>query len=103
MKSNPSVDLPVVSRERAPRLPSSAPVKMNGKSGVLQDISATGVFFEIDEDAEPGSAIQFEIELDTPGGRLNVMCSGEVVRVVKLNGKLGIGVKVMNQEMCPAR
>ncbi len=110
MKSNRSLDASIVPRERAqvtppraPRVPSRAPIKMNGKSGVLQDISATGVFFEIDEETEPGSTIQFELELDTPGGKLLVVCSGEVARVVKLKGKLGIGVRIMEQEMRSVR
>ena len=86
-------------RQGAPRIPSNLVVVENGKKGITRDVSATGIFFEIDAKHEAGSAIQFQIELDTPGGKLMLMCEGEVVRVEDLNGKVGIAAKILKQEI----
>jgi len=86
-------------REGAARIPSRLVVVENGKKGITRDISATGVFFEMDTHHQAGSAIQFHIELDTPGGKLKLVCEGEVVRVEDLNGKVGVAAKILKQEI----
>ncbi|OWF65910.1 hypothetical protein B6A14_09135 [Polynucleobacter hirudinilacicola] len=88
-----------VQRDRAPRVRSQMPVVLNGKKGLTQDISATGVYFELDDDQELGSAIEFTIELDTPGGKLEIRCTGEVVRLTNKDGKLGIAAKIIKQDI----
>jgi hypothetical protein len=85
-------------RQGAPRVPSHLVVVENGQKGVMRDVSATGIFFEIDAKHESGSVIQFHVELDTPGGKLKLMCEGEVVRVEHLNGKVGVAAKILKQE-----
>ncbi len=86
-------------RERASRVQSCLPVSINGATGVTRDISATGVFFEIDESYPKGSKIQFELKLDTPGGPLKLVCHAEVVRVVKADGRSGIAAKIISQSI----
>lgn len=86
-------------RQGAARIPSQLVVVESGKKGLTRDISATGVYFEIDTKHEAGSAIQFHIELDTPGGKLKLVCEGEVVRVEDLNGMVGIAAKILKQEI----
>jgi hypothetical protein len=86
-------------RKGAARISSNLVVIENGKKGVTRDISATGVFFEIDAKHEAGSAIKFHIELDTPGGKLMLVCEGEVIRVEDLSGKVGIAAKILKQEI----
>ena len=88
-----------VPHDRAPRLRSQLPVVLNGKKGLTQDISATGCYFEIDADQKIGSTIEFSIEVDTPGGRLQILCSGEVVRLESKGGKLGVAAKINKQEI----
>ena len=86
-------------RERASRVQSCLPVSVNGVAGVTRDISATGVFFEIDEKYSAGSKIQFELQLDTPGGPLRLVCDGEVVRVVTKDGRSGVAARIINQSI----
>jgi len=86
-------------RERASRVQSCLPVSVNGITGVTRDISATGVFFEIDEKYSAGSKIQFELQLDTPGGPLRLVCNGEVVRVVTKDGRSGVAARIISQSI----
>ena len=76
---------------------SRLPVVMNGKRGTTEDISATGVFFEIEDKQSVGSIVNFIIELDTPGGRLKVECKAEIIRLEKVNGKTKVAAKILNQ------
>ena len=84
---------------RAERIESNIPLQINGMSSIAKDISATGIFFELDETHEIGSKIQFQLDISTPGGPLVVLCEAQVTRVVKKDGQFGIGAKILNQEI----
>lgn len=86
-------------RRRDERISTSFPVTVNGSAGKTRDISASGIFFEVDEDTKLGSKIQFSVQLDTPGGILKLVCEGEVIRLEKRDGKLGVAAKILSQEM----
>jgi len=87
-------------RRRDLRIHSALPVSVNGVMGTTRDISASGVFFEIDENSnEPGSTIQFSVRLETPGGAINLVCEGQVIRMEKRDGKLGIAANIISQTM----
>lgn len=81
------------------RITTSFPVTVNGSAGKTRDISASGIFFEVDENTELGSKIHFSVQLDTPGGLLKLVCEGEVIRLEKRDGKLGVAAKIISQEM----
>lgn len=72
---------------------------MGDKVGVTQDISATGIFFELDSGHEMGSEIDFWVELDTPGGKLKLICKAKVARVEQVDGKVRIAAHILNQEI----
>ena len=87
-------------RERSPRVKACFPVRTaSGVSGLTTDISATGLFFELDEKQELGSVISFSVELDTPGGKLTIVCEGKVVRVEEEAGKVKVATKIMSQSI----
>jgi len=86
-------------RRRDERIATAFPVSVNGSAGKTRDISASGIFFEVDEDTKLGSKIHFSVQLDTPGGLLNMVCEGEVIRLEKRDGKLGVAAKIISQEM----
>ena len=88
-------------RRRSPRIRSNLPVVMGDKVGVTQDISATGIFFELDSGHELGSEISFWVELDTPGGKLKLVCEAQVARVEEADGKVRIAAHILNQEIKP--
>jgi len=99
-RSHHSLDVPEGIRRSDTRVNSALPVIVNGFAGKTRDISASGVFFEIDETAnDVGGLIQFSVQLDTPGGMINLVCQGEVVRLEKRDGKLGIAAKIISQTM----
>jgi len=80
------------------RLPSKFPIKLAEAEGLTHNISASGIFFELEKNQTEGSKITFTIELQTPGGPLHLVCQAEVVRVQELNGKFGIAAKITSQE-----
>jgi hypothetical protein len=72
---------------------------LDGAAGVTKNISATGIFFEADTKQEQGSVISFWVELDTPGGKLKLVCEGEIVRVEDGDGKTRVATKIISQDM----
>lgn len=68
---------------------------MDGAAAMTRDVSASGLFLETDAVLVPGSAINLMVELDTPSGKRILKCSGNVVRVGRLNEKIGCGVKIL--------
>ena len=87
-------------RDRSPRLKASLPLTVaDGAVGVTKDISATGIYFEVDTKQEQGSVISFWVELDTPGGKLKLVCEGEIVRVEEEGGKTRVATKIISQEI----
>ena len=86
------------SKRQEDRVASQFPIKLADWEGLTQNISASGVFFELEKNQVEGSKIEFTIQLQTPGGSLDLVCQAEVVRVQELNGKYGIAAKIINQE-----
>ena len=80
-------------KRRQERLGAALGVALGKASGVTRDVSASGVFFEIDAAYAVGSRIRFEIDLDTPWGKAICDCSGRIVRVQRRDGRVGIAVK----------
>ncbi|WP_255539262.1 PilZ domain-containing protein [Polynucleobacter sp. 71A-WALBACH] len=89
-----------ISRERSPRVKASFPMTVaDGGTGVTKDISATGIYFEVNSKQEEGNVISFWVELDTPGGKLKLVCEGEIVRVEEDGGKTRVATKIISQEI----
>ncbi len=83
-----------------PRVPTSLPMQLNGGLSVdLRDISATGLFFETGSEQQVGSLIEFEIELDTPGGPMKLKAQGRIMRIEIQGGKTGVGVKLLTSRL----
>jgi len=78
----------------AERLRSELPIEFNGVRGLTKNISATGVYFETTVNQEPGSKVNFSVEVTINGEKITMVCSGEVVRVDHNNEKVGIAVKL---------
>ena len=92
-------DNPKKHQAREERVSAALPVLINGKTGVTRDISASGIYFHMDDDAKPGSVIDFHIDLDTPGGKLSMICKAQVVRVDKGDGRSGVAAKIISQTL----
>jgi len=87
-------------RRAQQRVSAVLPVKVEGRSaGVTRDISPSGIFFETDQDMTDGSTIHFTLEFDNPSGKLLLECSGEIVRIEKAGGKIGIAAKIVESRL----
>src|SRR5262249_29886198 len=74
--------------------------KVDGKSaGVRRTFSPSGIFFETDLDMANGSPIHFSLEFDNPAGKLLLECSGEIVRIEKAGGKIGVAAKIIESRL----
>ena len=83
-------------QQRSERMSVARPVKLDRGTGVTQNISASGVFFETNEDHVAGSEINFAIELDGPQGKkLMLRCRGVIARVERRVGKMGVAAKIV--------
>lgn len=100
--ANPKPDTPAKVRKREERFQTNLPLSLDDKQGKIQNISASGVYFEIDADSELGSKVNFVIDLETPGGPIQVKCHGEIVRTQKRAGKLGVAVKIISSDLLGA-
>ena len=100
--NNPNTSAAPTSRKRAERFQTKLPLSIGNTQGTIHNISATGAYFEIDADHNPGSEISFVIDLETPGGKIHVQCRGEIVRVDERDGKLGVAVKIVNTDLVGA-
>ena len=88
------------SKNRSPRVKAEFSVyASNGLVGRTKDISATGIFLEIDSKQKPGSIISFWVELETPGAKMKLVCEAEVVRIDQEDGKTKLGTKIISQEL----
>jgi hypothetical protein len=84
---------------RENRVPASLPVSIANDHCLTRDVSASGVFLEANSSFNKGDRVDFSIEFDSPGGKLTLKCAGEVVRLEKRNGKIGVAVKIINSVM----
>lgn len=71
----------------------------DGTTGITNDISATGIFLELDVKQKLGSVISFWVELNTLGAKMKLVCEAEVVRIELADGKTKLGTKIISQEL----
>jgi c-di-GMP-binding flagellar brake protein YcgR len=88
-----SIEVKVKPRKRA-----ASPVKT-----VTRDISARGVYFDFSERMEPGSDVEFELNLPpelAAGKSVRIRCRGKIVRVdtPKGEGTTRIAASIENYE-----
>jgi hypothetical protein len=72
---------------------------VDGVSGVTHNVSATGLYILQSRGCQTVSRIDFEVDLDTPGGALKLCGEGEVVRIHRIDQRFGIGIKILSQVM----
>lgn len=91
-------------QRREERVPASLPVKLAGdETGLTRDVSASGIFLEFDASYAPGTTISFSVDFETPGGRMVLNCQGEIVRMERRDSRIGVGVKILESRLEPAR
>lgn len=83
--------------KRAPRVSCDLPIEFDGVIGSVKNMSTTGVYLELEDSFEPDSEISFSLDMNTPGGAIKFDLTGKVVRVLKVDGKIGVGLKITKQ------
>jgi hypothetical protein len=81
------------------RIVTALPVKLGEAIGLTRDVSAAGIFFEIEAACEVGSSVSFEVELETPTGKIMLRCKGNILRTEALNNRLGVAVKITESRL----
>lgn len=84
-------------KARNKRFAATLPVSVGAENGSIHDISVSGMFIVQSAPREVGSPIDFTIDLDTPMGKMKIFCAGTVARIEEVDGKTGVGVKIINQ------
>jgi hypothetical protein len=85
-----------------PRQQVSLPVQLEGGIGsVTRDISASGLYFEVDGTQELGQRVNVEIDLDTPGGPMRLKAHGQIMRIESHGARTGVGVKLLSCRLEP--
>ena len=103
---NPRIDNEWRSEER---MQVSLKVNLLNMYCKTRDVSASGVFLEVNTSFAPGGKIDFNIEFknpvdftiefENPGGNLLFICKGNILRVAKRDGKFGVAVKILKSDL----
>ena len=86
-------------KKREERVSTALPVDVGFAVGITRNISASGIFFEIDANYAVGSSISFSVKLDTPSGHMNLKCRGEIVRIEPRDARVGVAVMISESAM----
>jgi hypothetical protein len=81
-------------RRRAARFRIAIPVELEGGTGTTRDVSLSGAYFETDQSFAPGEEISLALLLErvSPGRPIRLECEGRIVRVTRLNSRIGVAV-----------
>lgn len=86
------INLTEKNNRTAVRFTTELPVEMAGMDGLIRNVSARGLYFEIESKCAPDSQIQLTVEIMAQGKKSKLICNGKVIRVAHKNGKLGVAV-----------
>lgn len=81
------------------RIPVAMPLHIGEVTGITRDLSASGVFFEIDAAATIGSSIHCELELKTSTGKFILKCQGTIVRTETHGDRTGVAIKIVDSRI----
>ncbi len=81
------------------RITARMPVRVGEDLGLTRDVSASGIFFEIDRHLALGSEVRFEIEMRTTLGLMKMCCTGQVVREEHNGERTGIAVRINDSQL----
>jgi hypothetical protein len=93
----------MANRRREERVQAALPVFFETVSGVTQDVSASGMFLELNgayEGAfEVGKAVSFKVEFESPTGKMTLGCMGEIVWTEVRECCTRIGLRIVDSSM----
>jgi len=86
-------------KRKRERVCTALPVRLGAATGTTRDVSASGIFFEINAPDVVGDLISLTVELDTPRGKRMLRCKGDVVRIEPSDSRIGVAVKIIESTM----
>lgn len=84
-------------RRAAERIRAEMPLAVDGRQGVTNDLSASGLSFHADHPYEVGARVDVLIEYLLDGHQYPLHCQAEVVRVQPAAGGYAIGARLAAQ------
>ena len=81
------------------RVQATLPVHLGYAEGTTRDVSASGVFFETDAVYRVGNDIAFSVDMNTPGGKMILKCSGRIVRLEPHEQRVGVAVTITESRL----
>jgi hypothetical protein len=70
-----------------------------GGEGETRNLSAQGLFFVTDKPFETGHQLRFTIEFGSAAGTFHLDCLAEITRVDSLEGKIGVGARIIESRL----
>ncbi|MGE0560097.1 MAG: PilZ domain-containing protein [Burkholderiales bacterium] len=93
----------MANRRQEERVQAALPVFFETVSGVTQDVSASGMFLELNGvhagAFEVGRAVNFKVEFESPTGKMTLGCLGEVVWTEVREFSTRIGLRIIDSSM----
>ena len=99
------MDRPTLSHsviERELRHAALWPVEVDGAMGFTRNLSATGLYFELDKSLSPGQGVTLTVQLEVMGRKMQWECQAVVVRRDERVGDAerdGYGAKIIVQRL----
>ena len=76
------------------------PIALKWGKGKTRDVSASGVYFETDEDLHEGESIQFVLTLgEATGEEITIRCEGSVIRLERHGQQSGVAVEMTSIDL----
>jgi environmental stress-induced protein Ves len=72
---------------------------MGDETGITKNISASGIYFEMDTEMQAGQTVSLIIDLNVVGRQMKWSCTAEVVREERRDNRRGYGARILSQEL----
>jgi len=83
------------------RVPVTLP---GGLTGMTRDISASGIYFETDNEPVGDSPLAFSVEFKNEVGvGMTLRCRGQVLRVEHQGSRVGVAARILESKLEPGR
>jgi len=86
-------------RRREERVNVAMPVVLGEVSGITRNVSASGIFVEVNGSFSVGQVLGLDVAFKGPGGRMALRCWAEVVWVELRQRCSGVGVRVVDASL----
>lgn len=83
-------------KRKEERISATLSAIVQGAAGKVRNVSASGLFLEVEKSYRVGSAVEFTVVLNTPGGKMLLKGKGKVVRAESGAATTGVGIEITN-------